>query len=121
MGSLESWLLLRSLRTMHLRVPRQSASATELAQWLDKAIVPEGQEFDGIPGGVITKVWHSSLQGTDSRGFNPANQMEGGYNATFSILVRLLLIQRISVLTFLVSSRKLNMRALYLMHSSTSL
>ncbi|KIM65351.1 hypothetical protein SCLCIDRAFT_1212521 [Scleroderma citrinum Foug A] len=87
MGSLESWLLLRSLRTMHLRIPRQSASATEVAQWLDKAVVPEGQEFDGIPGGMITKVWHSSLQGTDSKGFNPASQMEGGYNATFSILL----------------------------------
>ncbi|KIJ69056.1 hypothetical protein HYDPIDRAFT_105627 [Hydnomerulius pinastri MD-312] len=88
MGSLESWLLLRSLRTMHLRVPRQSASATEIAQWLSKAVsVPEGQESDGIPGGVITKVWHSSLQGTDERGFNPASQMEGGYNATFAILL----------------------------------
>ncbi|KAF8844886.1 cystathionine gamma-synthase [Paxillus ammoniavirescens] len=87
MGSLESWLLLRSLRTMHLRVPRQSQSATEIAQWMSKAvIVPEGQESDGIPGGVITKVWHSSLQGTDDRGFNPASQMEGGYNATFSFL-----------------------------------
>jgi cystathionine beta-lyase/cystathionine gamma-synthase len=88
MGSLESWLLLRSLRTMHLRVPRQSASGTEIAQWLHKAtLVPEGQESDGIPGGVVTKVWHSSLQGTDKRGFNPASQMEGGYNATFSILL----------------------------------
>jgi cystathionine gamma-synthase len=73
---------------MHLRVPRQSASGTEIAQWLHKAtLVPQDQEFDGIPGGVITKVWHSSLQGTDKRGFNPGSQMEGGYNATFSILV----------------------------------
>ncbi|KIL00907.1 hypothetical protein PAXRUDRAFT_821101 [Paxillus rubicundulus Ve08.2h10] len=87
MGSLESWLLLRSLRTMHLRIPRQSQSATEIAQWMSKAVtVPAGQEFDGIPGGVITKVWHSSLQGIDDRGFNPAAQMEGGYNATFSFL-----------------------------------
>ncbi|KAF9233598.1 Cys/Met metabolism PLP-dependent enzyme-domain-containing protein [Melanogaster broomeanus] len=87
MGSLESWLLLRSLRTMHLRVPRQSQSATEIAQWMSRSVdLPEGQEFDGIPGGVITRVWHSSLQGTDERGFNPASQMEGGYNATFSCL-----------------------------------
>jgi cystathionine gamma-synthase len=88
MGSLESWLLLRSLRTMHLRVPRQSESGTEIAQWLSKAVVPEGQQYDGIPGGVITKVWHSSLQETDARGFNPSVQMEGGFNACFSILVR---------------------------------
>ena len=37
MGSLESWLLLRSLRTLHLRVPRQSENATELAHWLNGA------------------------------------------------------------------------------------
>ncbi|RDX43374.1 cystathionine gamma-synthase [Lentinus brumalis] len=37
MGSLEAWLLLRSLRTLHLRVPRQSENATGLAQWLSKA------------------------------------------------------------------------------------
>ena len=37
MGSLESWLLLRSLRTLHLRVPRQSENAYELAQWLSRA------------------------------------------------------------------------------------
>ena len=37
MGSFESWLLLRSLRTLHLRIPRQSENATHLAQWLAKA------------------------------------------------------------------------------------
>ena len=37
MGSLESWLLLRSLRTLHLRVPRQSENGYGLAQWLSKA------------------------------------------------------------------------------------
>jgi hypothetical protein len=73
---------------MHLRVPRQSASGTEIAQWLSRAVVPEGQEYDGIPGGVITKVWHSSLQETDANGFSPSVQMEGGFNACFSILVR---------------------------------
>ncbi|KAF8192491.1 Cys/Met metabolism PLP-dependent enzyme-domain-containing protein [Pholiota molesta] len=72
MGSLESWLLLRSLRTLHLRVPRQSASATVLAQWLNSiAKTPAGKTFDGIPGGIVEKVWHSSLQG-----------MQGGWNAT---------------------------------------
>lgn len=37
MGSLEAWLLLRSLRTLHLRVPRQSENATILAKWLSGA------------------------------------------------------------------------------------
>jgi cystathionine beta-lyase/cystathionine gamma-synthase len=87
MGSLESWLLLRSLRTLHLRVPRQSASATVLAQWLNSiAKTPVGQTYDGVPGGILAQVWHSSLQGKDERGFDPAKQMQGGWNATFAIL-----------------------------------
>ncbi|EGO21041.1 hypothetical protein SERLADRAFT_475678 [Serpula lacrymans var. lacrymans S7.9] len=87
MGSFESWLLLRSLRTLHLRIPRQSASGTELAQWLSRAVnVPVGQEYDGVPGGVVTKVWHSSLQGINGS-FDPAKQMEGGFSATFSFLL----------------------------------
>ncbi|KAJ2921860.1 hypothetical protein H1R20_g15232, partial [Candolleomyces eurysporus] len=88
MGSLESWLLLRSLKTFHLRIPRQSQSGTEIAQWLHKIVeTPAGQEYDGIPGGTITKIWHSSLQKADERGFLPNKQMEGGYNATFSFLL----------------------------------
>ncbi|KAJ6599160.1 Cys/Met metabolism PLP-dependent enzyme-domain-containing protein [Mycena vulgaris] len=86
MGSLESWLLLRSLRTYHLRLPRQSETATALVEWLHKlASTPEGQSFEGIPGGVVTHIWHSSLQGKDARGFDPSTQMTGGWNATFSI------------------------------------
>ena len=92
MGSLESWLLLRSLRTLHLRVPRQSASATELAQWLDiVSKTPVGKTYDGISGGTVSKVWHSALQGPDERGFDPKTQMQGGWNATFAFLVRNLL------------------------------
>jgi cystathionine gamma-synthase len=84
MGNFEAWLLLRSLRTLHLRVPRQSATATALAKWLAAAAGAD-KEVDGIPAGVIDKVWHSSLQGKDKRGFDPAKQMEGGWNATFSM------------------------------------
>lgn len=85
MGSLESWLLLRSLRTLHLRVPRQAQTATALAQWLDRA--SQGRAADGIPAGMIDTVWHSSLQGKDKRGWEPSEQMEGGWNATFAIFV----------------------------------
>ncbi|KAI1796290.1 cystathionine gamma-synthase [Ganoderma leucocontextum] len=85
MGSLESWLLLRSLRTLHLRVPRQSENATGLAQWLSKAA--GGKAHDGIPAGIIEKVWHSSLQGVDARGFDPTTQLEGGHPATFALFM----------------------------------
>ncbi|TFK94703.1 cystathionine gamma-synthase [Polyporus arcularius HHB13444] len=85
MGSFEAWLLLRSLRTLHLRVPRQSENALGLAQWLSKAA--GGKAHDGIPAGVIHTVWHSSLQSKDARGFDPKTQLEGGWNATFAILM----------------------------------
>ncbi|KAG6837547.1 hypothetical protein H0H93_007728 [Arthromyces matolae] len=88
MGSLEAWLLLRSLRTLHLRVPRQSESATILAAWLQSiSSTPNGRTFDGVPGGIVAQVWHSSLQGKDSRGFDPKQQLTGGWNPTFAILM----------------------------------
>ncbi|KAJ3534940.1 hypothetical protein NM688_g7052 [Phlebia brevispora] len=85
MGSLESWLLLRSLRTLHLRVPRQSENATALAQWLSHA--SGGRAYDGIPAGIVDTVWHSSLQGKNAKGWEPSAQMEGGWNPTFAILL----------------------------------
>lgn len=100
MGSLESWLLLRSLRTLHLRVPRQSSNATILAGWLKQiADTAEGKTFDGVPGGMVEKVWHSSLQAkgstADVKGarpdFDPKEQMEGGFSPTFGMLVGLIL------------------------------
>lgn len=87
-GSLESWLLLRSLRTVKLRVLRQSKTSTGLAEWFKRASeIPKGQTWDGVPSGVIVKVWHSSLQPA-TKDFDPKAQMEGGFNATFSILLR---------------------------------
>jgi len=88
MGSVEAWLLLRSLRTLHLRVPRQSATATELATWLDKlSRVPEGQYWDGAPGGIVAKVWHSSLQAKTAN-WDVGKQLEGGWNPTFAFLMK---------------------------------
>lgn len=51
MGSLETWLLLRSLRTLPMRVIQQSKNATALAQYLQNQ----------IPHGKIVKVYHPSL------------------------------------------------------------
>ena len=48
MGALETWLTLRSLRTLGLRVERQSASAAQLAAWLSTR---------------VPKTWHPSLPG----------------------------------------------------------
>ncbi|CAG7848362.1 Uncharacterized trans-sulfuration enzyme C23A1.14c [Serendipita indica DSM 11827] len=85
-GSLESWLLLRSLRTFSLRILAQSKNATELARWLNQiAKTPKGKSYDGAPGGTISFVWHGSLQ--DKGKFDPAKQHEGGFAPTFSILM----------------------------------
>ncbi|KAK9899917.1 PLP-dependent transferase [Cystobasidium minutum MCA 4210] len=76
-GSLESWLVLRSLRTLNLRVTRQSATATAFATWLNEVATnaPDaGQSYDGCPGGILKTVWHAALQGLDGvtgDGFNP--------------------------------------------------
>ncbi|KAF8514865.1 cystathionine gamma-synthase [Hysterangium stoloniferum] len=86
MGSLEAWLLLRSLRTLHLRVSRQSQTATALAAWLNQlASIPNGQTLDGVPAGVLFRVHHASLQ--EKTTFDPATQLTGGYGATFAILL----------------------------------
>ena len=48
LGPFESFLLLRSLRTLSVRVKQQSKSACKLAAWLEQQ--PE-----------VTRVWHPSL------------------------------------------------------------
>ena len=85
-GALETWLLLRSLRTFSLRILTQSRNATELATWLNQvARTPRGRSFDGAPGGVIKSVSHGSFQ--ENSTFDPAKQHTGGYSPTFAIMV----------------------------------
>ncbi|KAM0793136.1 hypothetical protein ACM66B_000612 [Microbotryomycetes sp. NB124-2] len=62
LGSLEAWLLLRSLRTLTVRVPRQVQTATALAQWLQSLTrAAPGSTLDG-PADVVGIVWHATLQ-----------------------------------------------------------
>ncbi len=68
-GTLESWLLLRSLRTLHLRVPQQSLNATKLVEHLV------------CNKNVIRKVVHASLQ----REEYVKNQLTGGYPPCFAM------------------------------------
>lgn len=69
-------------------MPRQSQTATALAEWFEQlSKVPAGQTWDGVPGGLVYKVTHSKLQ-AKTASWDVAKQMEGGWNATFSILVR---------------------------------
>jgi cystathionine beta-lyase/cystathionine gamma-synthase len=70
-GTMESWLLLRSLRTLHLRIPQQSSNATKLATYL----------VNLKSKSIIANVVHASLQ---TEKFIKT-QLSGGYPPCFSI------------------------------------
>ncbi|CAE7652773.1 unnamed protein product [Symbiodinium pilosum] len=57
-GSLEVWLLMRSLRTLHLRVRQQSTTASLLAEWLQSAKTDTSHALFGL----IHAVHHPSLK-----------------------------------------------------------
>jgi len=70
LGNMESWLLLRSLRTLSLRVKRQSKTGHKLALWLEKH--PK-----------VTKVWHPSISSHPS--YELSKKQMRGPPSTFSI------------------------------------
>jgi cystathionine gamma-synthase len=79
LGNLESWLGVRSLRTLELRVKRQSESATKLVKWLSGAL-----EADEVVKKVVSNVSHASLQagGKDAEWLK--EQMPNGYGPVFA-------------------------------------
>jgi cystathionine gamma-synthase len=74
MGNMEAWLGVRSLRTLEVRVQRQSESATRLVQWLEVY-----RQY--ICRGIVIRVQHASLQ---KEGW-VREQMPGGYGPVFGI------------------------------------
>ncbi|MCJ1464586.1 hypothetical protein MMC07_003199 [Pseudocyphellaria aurata] len=100
MGSLESWLVVRSLRTLSLRVKQQSASAEKLVTWLDGVLNgggsgnQEDQEEAKAIRGTISRVYHASLQFRDPQAPSSKTpplwlqrQMPHGFSPLFSILM----------------------------------
>jgi len=77
-GSLEVWLLMRSLRTLPLRVEAQSRGAEQLAAWLAGPEAPD----------AVIAVHHPSLPWCEGHALT-ATQMPGGYGAMLSFEVRL--------------------------------
>lgn len=71
--SLESYLLLRSLRTFEMRILKQSQTATEIVKFLDE----NRSKYDK----VIAKLYHSSLQ---NKPF-VQKQLKGGYGPVFAL------------------------------------
>lgn len=85
MGSLEGWLGLRSLRTLELRVTRQSATATAIAAWLSGL---QGDAANPLSA-LIFKVQHASLQpeAADEDSWL-RKQMPGGFGPVLAVWLR---------------------------------
>jgi len=110
-GNFEAWLLLRSLRTLHVRWRQQSQTGVKLAQWLQSLVaeakVPsrDPQDQDIIKAGIMNRVWHASFQPRQDvdpakaprfeeggKDFDPSNQMKEGWPATFAFRVSTILV-----------------------------
>ncbi|KAH8170256.1 cys/Met metabolism PLP-dependent enzyme domain-containing protein [Sarocladium implicatum] len=86
MGSFEGWLGIRSLRTLELRVMRQSQTATALVSWLS-SIASDKSSQDPIAR-LIAGVQHASIQPEASEeGSWLRRQMPGGWGPVFSLLM----------------------------------
>ena len=87
LGSLEGWLGVRSLRTLDLRVQRQSSSADKLVRWLQDSLdgKGEGKEAEVVKR-VVSKISHASLQTADYDWLK--QQMPNGFGPVFSIYMK---------------------------------
>uniref|UniRef100_A0A7S0FWK7 Cystathionine gamma-synthase n=1 Tax=Pyrodinium bahamense TaxID=73915 RepID=A0A7S0FWK7_9DINO len=85
-GSLEVWLLMRSIRTLHLRVERQARTASELAAWLHGATAAggEGTAARHPLAGLVHAVHHPSLPSHPAHAV-AARQMPGGFGGCFAL------------------------------------
>ncbi|TLD29962.1 putative cystathionine gamma-synthase protein [Venturia nashicola] len=85
MGNMESWLGVRSLRTLELRVARQSKNAESIVQWLDASLRGEGDDAAAVQKTVL-KLQHASLQKDDMEWIK--KQMPGGFGPVFVIWMK---------------------------------
>lgn len=87
LGSMESWLGTRSLRTLQVRVERVSSNAGRLVSWIDAALqsqTPTGDE--AAVQGVVESITHSSLQKDEFSWL--LKQMPSGFGPVFSVVLK---------------------------------
>lgn len=85
MGNLESWLGVRSLRTMEIRVQRASFNAAKIVGWLDSALRAEAPDAEQqLIRSVVAEIYHASLQGEEW----VRRQMPNGFGPVFSIILK---------------------------------
>ncbi|KAM0258785.1 hypothetical protein ACHAQJ_003627 [Trichoderma viride] len=84
-GNMESWLGMRSLRTLELRVTRQSTTATALVSWFCSQL----QDASTTAHQLVQEVHHASLQPEAAEKDSwLQNQMPNGYGPVFSITLK---------------------------------
>lgn len=86
LGNMESWLGVRSLRTLELRVQRLSQNAGRLVSWLDKARHAENPAKDSdeaVVQSLVQNIEHASLQKDDMSWL--LKQMPNGFGPVFAI------------------------------------
>lgn len=83
MGSLEGWLGIRSLRTLELRVRKQSADTENLVRWLEAERRREGS----VVHDTVATIQHASLQvGSDGKVLEwLKKQMPNGFGPVFAM------------------------------------
>lgn len=84
MGSLEGWLGVRSLRTLEVRVQRQSGSCQQLVSWLYGML--EGGQGGEVVREAVDRVRHASLQTEEMEWLR--RQMPNGYGPVFAITMK---------------------------------
>ncbi len=84
MGSLEGWLGVRSLRTLEVRVQRQSGNSQLLVRWLDDML--RGAEGGEMVREAVEGIRHASLQVEDMEWLK--KQMPNGYGPVFAITMK---------------------------------
>ncbi|KAI8957703.1 cystathionine gamma-synthase [Daldinia sp. FL1419] len=84
MGSFEGWLGVRSLRTLEVRVRKQSADAEKLVAWLDAESRREGS----VVAEYVDRVRHASLQKAELEDGWLTQQMPGGFGPVFAVYLR---------------------------------
>ncbi|KAK3899588.1 pyridoxal phosphate-dependent transferase [Staphylotrichum tortipilum] len=90
-GNLEGWLGVRSLRTLELRVMRQSENAQRLVDWLasQQRAGSSGSGSANVVADLVYKIQHSSLQPEASDpGSWLCKQMPNGHGPVFSLLLQ---------------------------------
>jgi cystathionine beta-lyase/cystathionine gamma-synthase len=91
-GSLEGWLGIRSVRTLEMRVQRQSQNAMDLVEAVDGALnghtVGTGLSESDVEviKAVVAEVKHASLQHSDKAWLT--KQMPVGYGPVFAMIMK---------------------------------